>query len=182
MPMPHSGLRWSLLRDILRVGAVAALITVQTNLTFVMATGLVGRFWLAAIARYGTGSRRKYLLVPIVFGFGGPFVSLAAMGQDTGHVTPEETIERELPAVPSGSWVQLLTVDGAVVPFHHGEWAEVKTLAIGTVRDALDGRIDPAEEPLQPVLPRGARHAVPLPTDRATVVRLAVLVAPVDEA
>jgi hypothetical protein len=38
MLMPHSGLRWSLIRDILRVGAVAALITVQTNLTIVMAT------------------------------------------------------------------------------------------------------------------------------------------------
>jgi MATE family, multidrug efflux pump len=58
------------------VGAVAALITVQTNLTIVMATGLLGRFWLAAIAGYGTGSRLEYLLVPIVFGFGGPFVAL----------------------------------------------------------------------------------------------------------
>ena len=31
------------------------------------------------------------------------------------------------------------------------------------VSDALAGRIDPAEEPPQPVLPRGARHAVFLP-------------------
>src|SRR5206468_340579 len=37
------------------------------------------------------------------------------------------------------------------------------------VGDALADRLDPAEEPLQPVLPRGARHAVPLPADRATV-------------
>ena len=36
------GFRWSLFRDILRVGAVAALITVQTNLTIVIATGLSG--------------------------------------------------------------------------------------------------------------------------------------------
>src|SRR5262245_63606453 len=31
--------RWSLFRDILKVGAVAALITVQTNLTIAIATG-----------------------------------------------------------------------------------------------------------------------------------------------
>ena len=32
--------RWPLFRDILRVGAVAALITIQTNLTIAIATGL----------------------------------------------------------------------------------------------------------------------------------------------
>src|SRR2546422_7888039 len=46
--------RWPLFRDILRVGAVAALITVQTNLTIAIATGFVGRFGPAAIAGYGT--------------------------------------------------------------------------------------------------------------------------------
>src|SRR5262249_25356061 len=38
-----AALRWPLLRDILKVGLVAALITLQTNLTIVIATGLVGR-------------------------------------------------------------------------------------------------------------------------------------------
>src|SRR5216684_2230509 len=45
--------RWPLFRDILRVGAVAALITVQTKLTIAIATGFVGRFGPAAIAGYG---------------------------------------------------------------------------------------------------------------------------------
>ena len=57
-------LRWPLFADILRVGAVAALITVQTNLTIAIATGLVGAFGPAAIAGYGTGSRLEYLLDP----------------------------------------------------------------------------------------------------------------------
>ena len=69
-------LRWPLFREILRVGAVAALITLQTNLTIAIATGLVGRFGPAAIAGYGTGSRLEYLLVPIVFGLGGPLVAM----------------------------------------------------------------------------------------------------------
>src|SRR5256886_4843200 len=49
--------RWPLFRDILRVGAVAALITVQTNLTIAIATGFVGRFGPAVIAGFGTRSR-----------------------------------------------------------------------------------------------------------------------------
>jgi len=44
--------RWPLFGDILRVGAIAALITVQTNLTIVITTALVGRFGPAAIAGY----------------------------------------------------------------------------------------------------------------------------------
>src|SRR5438034_4230078 len=68
--------RWPLFRDILRVGAVAALITVQTNLTIAIATGFVGRFGPAAIAGYGTGSRVEYLLIPLVFGLGGPLVAM----------------------------------------------------------------------------------------------------------
>jgi Na+-driven multidrug efflux pump len=78
-------LRWPLFRDILRVGAVAALITVQTNLTIVIATGLVGRFGSAAIAGYGTGSRLEYLLVPLVFGLGGPLVAMVGTNIGAGQ-------------------------------------------------------------------------------------------------
>ncbi len=70
LPFVGVRFRWPLFRDILRVGAVAALITVQTNLTMAIATGFVGRFGPAAIAGYGTGSRLEYLLIPLVFGLG----------------------------------------------------------------------------------------------------------------
>src|SRR6185312_9718919 len=59
-------LRWLLFRDILRVGLVAALITVATNLTIAIATAVVGGFGPAAIAGYGVGSRLEYLLIPLV--------------------------------------------------------------------------------------------------------------------
>jgi acyl dehydratase len=68
--------RWPLFADILRVGAVAALITVQTNLTVAIATALVGALGPAAIAGYGVASRLEYLLIPLVFGLGGPLVAL----------------------------------------------------------------------------------------------------------
>ncbi len=78
-------LQWRLFRDILRVGGVAALITVQTNLIIVIATALVGRFGPAAIAGYGVGSRLEYLLVPIVFGLGGPLVAMVGTNVGAGE-------------------------------------------------------------------------------------------------
>jgi putative MATE family efflux protein len=68
--------RWPFFRDILRVGAVAALVTVATNLTIIIGTAFVGEFGPAAIAGYGTGARLEYLLVPLVFGLGGPLVAI----------------------------------------------------------------------------------------------------------
>jgi putative MATE family efflux protein len=83
-------LRWPLFADILRVGAVAALITVQTNLTIAIATGLVGAFGPAAIAGYGTGSRLEYLLIPLVFGLGGPLVAM--VGTNIGAHRPDRAL------------------------------------------------------------------------------------------
>lgn len=42
-------------------------------------------------------------------------------------------LERTLPDGPPGPAVQLLSVDGAMVPLRAGVWAEVKTLAVGEV-------------------------------------------------
>ena len=77
--------RWSLFRDILRVGAVAALVTVATNLTIMIGTALVGEFGPAAIAGYGTGARLEYLLVPLVFGLGGPLVAMVGTSIGAGN-------------------------------------------------------------------------------------------------
>jgi hypothetical protein len=51
-----------------------------------------------------------------------------------------ETIEREVPPAPVGPRVQLLSVDGALVPLQPQEWAEVKTLAIGPVGPPVQER------------------------------------------
>ena len=80
-----TGFRRELFADILRVGLVAALITVQTNLTIAIVTGIIGRFGTAAIAGYGTGSRLEYLLVPIVFGLGGPLVAMVGTNIGAGQ-------------------------------------------------------------------------------------------------
>jgi Na+-driven multidrug efflux pump len=67
------------------VGLVAALVTVQTNLTIAIATGFVGRFGPAAIAGYGVGSRLEYLLVPLAFGLGGPLVAIVGTNIGAGR-------------------------------------------------------------------------------------------------
>ena len=86
--LPFSGvaLRWPLFADILRVGAVAAIVTVGTNVTVAVTTGLVGSFGAAAIAGYGTGSRLEYLLVPLVFGLGGPLVAMVGTNIGAGRL------------------------------------------------------------------------------------------------
>ena len=50
-----------------------------------------------------------------------------------------EELEREGRASVAGPAVQQLSVDGAMVPLTQGEWAEVKTLAIGTVEVDVGG-------------------------------------------
>lgn len=74
-----------LFADILRVGAVAAVITIGTNLTVAVTTALVGVFGAAAIAGYGIGSRLEYLLVPLVFGLGSPLVAMVGTNIGAGR-------------------------------------------------------------------------------------------------
>lgn len=76
--------------SILRVGAVAALVSATTNLTVAIATALVATFGVAAIAGYGTGARLEYLLIPIAFGFGGPLVAM--VGTAIGAGRPERAL------------------------------------------------------------------------------------------
>jgi len=112
-------------REILRVGAVAALITVQTNATVAVATALVGRFGPAAIAGYGVGSRLEYLLVPLVFGLGSPLVAMVGTNIGAGQGKRAlraawigaaiafgltETIGLAAAALP-GAWIRLFGTD-----------------------------------------------------------------------
>jgi Na+-driven multidrug efflux pump len=77
--------QWPLFRDILRVGAVASLVSLSTNLAIMIGTALVGEFGTAAIAGYGTGARLEYLLVPLVFGLGAPLVAMVGTSIGAGN-------------------------------------------------------------------------------------------------
>lgn len=79
-------LRWPMFADILRVGAVGAVSTLQTTLTVALTTALVGAAGGPdAVAGYGTGARLEYLLIPLVFGLGAPMVALVGTNMGAGQ-------------------------------------------------------------------------------------------------
>jgi MATE family, multidrug efflux pump len=79
-------LRWPLFRAILRVGAVAAITSIQTNVIIALVTALVAATaGPIAVAGYGTSARLEYLLVPLVFGLGAPLVALVGTNIGAGQ-------------------------------------------------------------------------------------------------
>jgi putative MATE family efflux protein len=79
-------LRWALSKDILRVGAVAAISSVQTNVVIGGATALVGlQAGPAALAGFGTAARLEYLMVSLVFGIGAPLVAMVGTNIGAGQ-------------------------------------------------------------------------------------------------
>ena len=79
-------LRLALSRDILRVGAVAAVSSVQTNVVIGGATALIGlHAGSAALAGFGTGARLEYLLIPLIFGIGAPLVAMVGTNIGAGQ-------------------------------------------------------------------------------------------------
>lgn len=79
-------LRWAFFADILRVGGVGAVSTLQTTLTVALTTGLVGiAAGPEAVAGYGTAARLEYLLIPLVFGLGAPLVALVGTNIGAGQ-------------------------------------------------------------------------------------------------
>jgi putative MATE family efflux protein len=79
-------LRFAPAYEILRVGAVAAVSSIQTNLTIALTTALVAMAaGPQAVAGFGTAARLEYLLVPLVFGLGGPLVALVGTNVGAGQ-------------------------------------------------------------------------------------------------
>jgi putative MATE family efflux protein len=79
-------LRWAFFRDILAVGAIAVVTTLQTNVVVLSTTAMVGAFQGPdAVAGYGTGARLEYLLIPLVFGLGAPLVALVGTNVGAGN-------------------------------------------------------------------------------------------------
>ena len=78
-------LRRALFADILRVGGPSLVNNVQTNLTVVILTALVGPFGSVALAGYGMGVRLEYLQIPIVFGFGSALVTMVGTNVGAGR-------------------------------------------------------------------------------------------------
>jgi len=62
--------QWRLFKDILGVGGISAIGTLQINITVAVVTALVGPFGTDALAGYGMASRLDYLMIPLLFSLG----------------------------------------------------------------------------------------------------------------
>jgi len=74
-----------LFKEILRVGGLSVLSSVQTVLTTVVLTGFVGRHGAAALAGYGVGVRLELLQIPLVFAVGQALVVLVGTNIGAGN-------------------------------------------------------------------------------------------------
>jgi len=88
----HWQLEAPLFREILRVGALSLLSSLQTVLTAVILTGFVARFGTAALAGYGVGVRLELLQVPIVFAIGQALVVMVGTNIGAGQAARAKRI------------------------------------------------------------------------------------------
>lgn len=61
----------------------------------------------------------------------------AGKAYEQAQAAQVERLHKQTPEPPEGPEVQQLSVDGAMVPLLKGRWAEVKTLAIGSVKQEM---------------------------------------------
>jgi len=122
-------LEWRLFREILRVGAISSLNSLQTVVTAVIITGFVGRYGAAAIAGYGVGLRLELLQIPLVFAVGQALVVLVGVHIGAGRAARAKQIAwigaafaaviclaiGLTVAVFPGAWVGLFSNDPAVL-------------------------------------------------------------------
>lgn len=126
-------LQWTPLREILRVGAISSVVSVSTNVSIGVTTGLAGLLGPAAVAGYGTGARLEYLLVPLVFGLGAPVGAMVGTAIGAGQV------ERALRAAWTGALIAGIITEAiglAAALFPHA-WltlfgADATMLTVGT--------------------------------------------------
>ncbi|NKJ40124.1 Na+-driven multidrug efflux pump [Rhizobium sp. SG570] len=114
-------LRWSMFRDILKVGLLAALNTIQLNLMVLLVTAAVSRFGVDAIGGYGTASRLDYVLIPILFGLGTAILTMVGTNVGAGHIARAKKIAW------FGSAVSLAFTEivGLIVAFVPWLWIEI---------------------------------------------------------
>ncbi|WP_444452172.1 MATE family efflux transporter [Rhodobacter capsulatus] len=72
-------------KDILGVGLLSAVGTVQANLTILLITVAVGHFGTDAIAGYGIASRLDTLQIPLLFGLGTAVVTMVGINIGAGN-------------------------------------------------------------------------------------------------
>ena len=123
LPLLTTPLQGTLLRDILRVGALACISPLQTVLCILILTRLVALFGSTALAGYGIGTRLEFLLVPITFAFGVASAPMVGMAIGAGHIARARRVAWTASAM-AGCGLGVLGLALAVAP---GVWTGLFT-------------------------------------------------------
>jgi Na+-driven multidrug efflux pump len=113
--------RRALLKDILRVGALACLSPLQSVLATLVFTAMLARLGVAPLAGYGIGQRLEFLLIPIAFGIGVAAVPMVGMAMGAGDVARARRVAWTAGAVSAVN----LGLLGAVVTLFPDLWASL---------------------------------------------------------
>jgi Na+-driven multidrug efflux pump len=114
---------WDILRDILKVGAIACISPLQTILSILIVTRLVSALGTEALAGYGIGARLEFLLIPITFAIGVASVPMVGMAVGAGDVARARRV-----AWTAGTVATLgLTIVGVLVALQPLLWAGLFT-------------------------------------------------------
>jgi putative MATE family efflux protein len=114
---------WNMLRDILKVGAIACISPLQTILSVLILTRLVSELGTEALAGYGIGARLEFLLIPITFAVGVASVPMVGMAVGAGNIARARSVAWTAGAVATS----VLTVIGVVVALFPLLWAGMFT-------------------------------------------------------
>jgi putative MATE family efflux protein len=87
-----SSLKPQLFKDILGVGVLASIGTIQINLTVAIVTAAVGRFGPDAVAGYGIASRLEYIQVPLLFALGTAIITMVGVNIGAGQMQRAQRI------------------------------------------------------------------------------------------
>ena len=123
LPWGSTPLQGSLMRDILRVGALACISPLQTVLCILILTRLVALFGPTALAGYGIGTRLEFLLVTITFAFGVASAPMVGMAIGAGHIARARRVAWTASAM-AGCGLGVLGLALAVAP---GVWTGLFT-------------------------------------------------------
>jgi putative MATE family efflux protein len=122
-------LRRAIFREILGVGAPAAVNGTLTNVAVAVATAFVGGLGVHVLAGFGLGIRLEYLLIPVVFGIGAAMIPMIGMSVGAGRLRRAREIAwtgAALAAVVTGTlgaaaalfarpWIGLFTDDAEAI-------------------------------------------------------------------
>lgn len=126
-------LRIQAFKDILGVGFLASIGTVQINLTVTIVTAVMGRFGPDAVAGYGIASRLEYIQVPLLFALGTAIITMVGVNVGAGKMRRAQRV----------IWIGVLiafsftTIIGFIVAAFPHLWLSIfsedkKILTIGT--------------------------------------------------